>query len=174
MIKNRSSGHWNGFFARRTRNTRLPIACDVAGIRVERTNREAPAPPEIIAIHEAVPSAEFATARTSLGQLIRRIVHAMRSGYRGVFLVVSFPEPQTTAPSTQLSRKNQRAKQRKAQATCCIVRSKQRCQWIRARATQIIPMQCHAAARKRASDKSHYVSYSHSRLRIILTSAGDV
>ena len=128
--KNRSSARWNGFFCTPHSQSQLPIACNVAGIRVARTNRHAPAPPEI-KLHLTKQS----QAPTSLpqggvfGQLIRPIVHAMRSGQRRRprdFI----PSALSTAPSAPLSRQNQCAKQRKAQATCCVVRSKQRRQRI--------------------------------------------
>ena len=93
--KNRSSARWNGFFCTPHSQSQLPIACNVAGIRVARTNRHAPAPPEI-KLHLTKQS----QAPTSLpqggvfGQLIRPIVHAMRSGQLGlIYRSVGTTEP---------------------------------------------------------------------------------
>lgn len=116
------------FFARRTRNSRLPIARNVAGIRATRTSRYAPAPREINPISPSSPKRRVRYRKEKSWTVDRPIVHAMRSG--------QLPPPEfissarSTAPSAPLSRHNQYAKQRKAQGTCCVVRSKQRGQRI--------------------------------------------
>jgi hypothetical protein len=126
---------------------------------------------EIKPISQSSPKRRVRYRKEGLGQLIRPIVYAMQPRVAASFSCFHPPSPiYHSGGATDLADEIDTRSSEKLKPLAALSDQNNAASGFKQEQPKLPPCRCDAAARKRASDKSHYVSYSHFHLRIIPTS----